>query len=233
MTQDCKVAEAGQWGASMLRQRIEISLRAGRGLGLQSLCLVADHGQRQFRTKAFRPRITIRRAVSNATVHWHEAASEAWRSYQSARTQVLRPLPEGERQVGPPPLNVANLLAMQLPGRPAQQAPRPLRGKVVLNPVAIPGIKGDSFSVTLQAVPNGSAITRVEIGGGQPDLDWKPNGPLSGTATLKANLVAPIWDGTRWFVQVKVYYTQPDGTPRIAYENLGILRPPPKPKPQA
>jgi hypothetical protein len=34
MTQDCKVAEAGQWGASMLRQRVEISLRAGRGLGL-------------------------------------------------------------------------------------------------------------------------------------------------------------------------------------------------------
>jgi hypothetical protein len=174
----------------------------------------------------------LARAVSNATVHWHEAASEAWRFYQSASTQMLRPPPEGERQVGPPPLNVANLLAIQLPGSPVQQAPRPLRSKVVLNPVAIPGNKGDSFSVTLQAVPNGSAITRVEIGGGQPDLDWKPNGPLSGTATLKANLVAPIWDGTRWFVQVKVYYTQPDGTPRIAYANLGILRPPPKAKPQ-
>jgi hypothetical protein len=88
------------------------------------------------------------RAVSNATVHWHEAASEAWRFYQSASTQMLRPPPEGERQVGPPPLNVANLLAIQLPGSPVQQAPRPLRGKVVLNPVAIPGNKGDSFSVT-------------------------------------------------------------------------------------
>ncbi len=153
-------------------------------------------------------------------------------TYQSARTQMLQQPPEGERQVGPPPLNVANLLAMQLPGRPARQAPRPLRGKVVLNPVAIPGNKGDNFSVTLQAVPNGSAITRVAIGGGQPDLDWKPNGPLSGTATLQANLVAPIWDGTRWFVQVKVYYTQPDGTSRIAYEHLGTLKPPPKAKPQ-
>jgi hypothetical protein len=153
-------------------------------------------------------------------------------TYPSAGTQMVQPPPEGQRRVGALSLNVANLLAMQLPGRPAQQAPRPLRGKVLLNPVAIPGNKGDSFSVTLQAVPNGSAITRVEIGGGQPDLDWNPNGPLSGTATLQANLVAPIWDGTRWFVQVKVYYTQPDGTPRIAYEYLGILRPPPKAKPQ-
>ena len=117
MTQDCKVAEAGQWNASMLRQRIEISLRAGRGLDLQSLCLVADHGQRQFRTKAFRPRITIRRAVSNATVHWHEAASEAWRSYQSARTQMLRPPPEGQRQTSPAPVEVSNLLAMQVAPR--------------------------------------------------------------------------------------------------------------------
>jgi len=172
-------------------------------------------------------------ARNNALRDWTEMETEAWDAYQRARAQMLQPPPEGQRRVGAPPLNVANLLAMQLPGRPAQQAPRPLRGKVVLNPVAIPGNKGDSFSVTLQAVPNGSAITRVEIGGGQPDLDWNPNGPLSGTATLKANLVAPIWDGTRWFVQVKVYYTQPDGTPRIAYEHLGTLKPPPKPKPQA
>jgi hypothetical protein len=172
-------------------------------------------------------------ARNNALRDWTEMETAAWDAYQRARTQMLQPPPEGERQVGPPPLNVANLLAMQLPGSPVQQAPRPLRSKVVLNPVAIPGNKGDSFSVTLQAVPNGSAITRVEIGGGQPDLDWKPNGPLSGTATLKANLVAPIWDGTRWFVQVKVYYTQPDGTSRIAYEHLGTLKPPPKAKPQA
>lgn len=152
--------------------------------------------------------------------------------YSSARAQMLQQPPEGPRQARPPPLEVANILALQIGPAFGQRPERPLRGKVVLNPVAIPGNKDDSFSVTLQAVPNGSAITGVAIGGGQPDLDWKPNGPLSGTATLKANVVSPTWDGIRWFVQVKVYYTQPDGTPRIAYANLGILRPPPKPKPQ-
>jgi|GEM_PF-2476116 len=173
-------------------------------------------------------------ARSNALRDWTEMESEAWAAYQRARTQMLRPPPEGQRIEGPPALDASSLLAMQLPGRVAQQAARPLRGKVVLNPVAIPGNKGDSFSVTLQGVANGSRITNVAIGGGQPDLEWKPTGPLTGIATLKANVVAPIWDpvNRRWFVQVKVYYTQPDGTPRIVYEELGILRPVPKPPPQ-
>jgi hypothetical protein len=55
-------------------------------------------------------------AWNNAVRDWTEMESAAWDAYQRARTQMLQQPPEGERQVGPPPLNVANLLAMQVGG---------------------------------------------------------------------------------------------------------------------
>jgi hypothetical protein len=44
-------------------------------------------------------------------------------TYQSAGTQMVQPPPEGQRQVGPPPLNVANLLAMQEVKKPRADKP--------------------------------------------------------------------------------------------------------------
>ncbi|GBD35521.1 hypothetical protein HRbin36_00633 [bacterium HR36] len=57
-------------------------------------------------------------AWNNALRDWTEMESEARRSYQSARAQMLQQPPEGPRQAGPPPLEVANLLVMQLSAKP-------------------------------------------------------------------------------------------------------------------
>jgi hypothetical protein len=56
-------------------------------------------------------------ARNNALRDWTEMETEAWDAYQRARAQMLQPPPEGERQVGPPLLEGANLLAGQLTPR--------------------------------------------------------------------------------------------------------------------
>ncbi|GBD35525.1 hypothetical protein HRbin36_00637 [bacterium HR36] len=147
--------------------------------------------------------------------------------YPSARAQMLQQPPEGQRQASPAPLEVANLLAMQIaPGQRAQN--RPLRGEVSVNPAAIQGNAGDTFTVTLAKVPAGSRIDRVEIVGG-PNINWQPNGPLTGTVTLQGNIGPvlardPDTGLPRPHVRIWVWYSQPDGTRRLAVGSIGIAR---------
>ena len=149
-------------------------------------------------------------------------------TYPSAGTQVRQQPPEGERQVGPPPLDVLNLLVVQLGvgARVAQN--RPLRGEVQVNPLAIEGNAGDTFTVTLAKVHNDSRIDMVEIEGG-PRINWQPNGPLNGKVTLRRN-VGPVISNDldtglpRPHVRIWVWYIQADGTLRLAVGSIGIAR---------
>jgi hypothetical protein len=167
-------------------------------------------------------------AWNNFVRDWTEMESAAWDAYQRARTQVLQQPPEGQRQVGPPPLDVLNLLVMQLGAEARVAQNRPLRGEVQVNPLAIKGNAGDTFTVTLAKVPNGSRIETVEIVGGSK-INWQPNGPLSGTVTLQGNFgpVIPNDPDTglpRPHVRIWVWYIQPDGTRRLAVGSIGIAR---------
>jgi hypothetical protein len=149
-------------------------------------------------------------------------------SYQSAGTQMVQPPPEGQRRVGAPPLDVLNLLVVQFGVGPRVAQNRPLRGEVQVNPRAIKGHAGDTVTVTLAKVPNGSRIETVEIVGG-PKINWQPNGPLSGTGTLQGNVgpVIPNDPDTglpRPHVRIRVWYIQPDGTRRLAFGSIGIAR---------
>jgi hypothetical protein len=149
-------------------------------------------------------------------------------TYQSAGTQMVQPQPEGQRQVGPPLLDVLNLLVMQLGAEARVAQNRPLHGEVQVNPLAIEGNAGDTFTVTLAKVPNGSRIETVEIVGG-PKINWQPNGPLSGTVTLQGNVGPMIPNDPdtglpRPHVRIWVWYIQPDGTRRLAVGSIGIAR---------
>ena len=149
-------------------------------------------------------------------------------TYQSAGTQMVQQPPEGERRVGPPPLDVLNLLVMQLGAEARVAQNRPLRGEVQVNPLAIKGNAGDTFTVTLAKVPNGSRIETVEIVGGSK-INWQPNGPLSGTVTLQGNVGPMIPNDPdtglpRPHVRIWVWYIQPDGTRRLAVGSIGIAR---------
>ena len=167
-------------------------------------------------------------ARNRALHNWTEMESQAWDADQRARAPMLQQPPAGNRTIRPPELDAANLLAMQLNagGRVAQN--RPLRGFVDVNPLAIRGNVGDTFTVTLKNVPNGSCITTVEIVGG-PRINWQPNGPLTGTVTLQGNVgpVIPRDPDTglpRPHVRIHVLYIQPDGTRRLAVGSIGIAR---------
>ena len=167
-------------------------------------------------------------ARNNALRDWTEMETEAWDAYQRARSQMLQPPPEGQRQVGPPLLDVLNLLVMQLGAEALVAQNRPLGGEVQVNPRAIKGNAGDTFTVTLAKVPNGSRIETVEIVGGSK-INWQPNGPLSGTVTLQGN-VGPVIPNDpdpglpRPHVRIWVWYIQPDGTRRLAVGSIGIAR---------
>nr|BAL54466.1 hypothetical protein HGMM_F16E03C05 [uncultured Planctomycetota bacterium] len=58
-------------------------------------------------------------AWNNALRDWTEMESEARRSYQSARAQMLQQPPEGPRQAGPAPVEIPNLLATRVTARNA------------------------------------------------------------------------------------------------------------------